>query len=283
MGAPPPRLIQPIPVLIEQIDKQRTDNLDAYNLYLMGRYFWNKRTEEGLKKSVDYFEQALAEDPEYALAHVGLADAYQIMVNYGWLPREDGYPKAKKQALKALEIEPNLAEAYATIGVIAWFLEWDWEEAEIQLKRAIELNPNYSASSQWYSELLHIVGQPKEAREQINRALELDPLSFSDLTMFDDDPSVFFLHTGDSSFGYEDFSDVVVFNDTYLWACLLSVDIDRDGHVDLIQNTVTQPGTSAMGVVRTGLELRPFFDRGAFTRAQATRPERQRESSQAGS
>ena len=110
------------PQEIEQIDKQRTDNLEAYNSYLMGRYFWNKRTEQSLKKSVEYFEQALATDPEYALAHAGLADAYLIltwmgMVTKGW----KDYLWPKNMPLKALEIDPNLAEAHATLGTIGTF------------------------------------------------------------------------------------------------------------------------------------------------------------------
>ena len=164
------------PQEIEQIDKQRTDNLEAYNSYLMGRYFWNKRTEQSLKTSVEYFEQALAADPEYALAHAGLADAYLILVWRVWLPKDKGLPMAKEHALKALEIDPNLGEAHAILGSIA-VLEWQWQEAETELLKAIELNPNYATGRQYYSEYLDIIGQPEEAREQINRALELDPLS----------------------------------------------------------------------------------------------------------
>jgi tetratricopeptide (TPR) repeat protein len=164
------------PQEIEQIDKQRTDNLEAYNSYLMGRYFWNKRTEQSLKKSVEYFEQALAADPEYALAHAGLADAYLILVWRVWLPKEEGLPMAKEHAIKALEIDPNLGEAHATLGSIV-LLEWQWQEAETELLKAIELNPNYATGRQYYSEYLHATGQPEEARKQINLALELDPLS----------------------------------------------------------------------------------------------------------
>jgi TolB-like protein/class 3 adenylate cyclase len=161
----------------EEIQIKGTDNLEAYNLYLMGRYFWYSRTEDGLKKSVDYFEQAVAKDSQYALAYSGLADAYLILVAYGYLPMDEGHPKAKEQALKALEIDPNLAETHATLGTMAR-REWRWKEAETELKQSIELNPNYAIARHWYAEYLEILGQYEEAREQVNRGLEIDPLSF---------------------------------------------------------------------------------------------------------
>ncbi len=162
---------------IAAIEIKGTDNLEAYNLFLMGRYLWYTRTEEGLKKSVDYFEQSLAKDPQYALAYSGLADSYLILVAYGYLPMDEGHPKAKEQALKALEIDPNLAEAHATLGSMAR-REMRWQEAETELKRSIELNPNYDMARHWYAEYLIIFGQTEEARKQVNQGLEIDPLSF---------------------------------------------------------------------------------------------------------
>ncbi len=164
------------PQEIQQIDKQRTDNLEAYNSYLRGRYFWNKNTEQSLKKSVEYFEQALATDPEYALAHAGLADAYLILMWRVYLPNDKGLPMAKEHALKALEIDPNLGEAHATLGSLAQW-EWQWQEAETEFLKAIELNPNYATARQYYAQYLSALGPIEEARKQINRALELDPLS----------------------------------------------------------------------------------------------------------
>jgi adenylate cyclase len=160
-----------------QIEFVPTKSQAAYDSYLMGRYFWNQRTVEGLKKSVDYFEQALENDPEYSLAYAGLGDAYLIQVPYGLTDMNEGYPKAKKYALRALELNPNLAEAHATLGTLAR-REWRWQDAERELKRAIELNPNYSIAYHWYIEYLIAVRQPEEARKQMNRALEIDPLSF---------------------------------------------------------------------------------------------------------
>ncbi len=160
-----------------QIEKNQTNNVEAYNLYLQGRFFWNQRSEEGQKKSIEYFEKSVAIDRNYALAYSGLADAYFILTWYGWSPNPEGYIKAKEYALRALEIDKNLAEAHTTLGWLLFWSEWKWEEARKELKLAIELNPNYATAHQAYSELLNILGENKEAREQLNLALELDPLS----------------------------------------------------------------------------------------------------------
>jgi len=162
-----------------QIEKNQTSNVEAYDLYLQGRFFWNQRTEEGQKKSIECFEKSIAIDPDYALAYTGLADAYFILTWYRWLPNPEGYVKAKKYALRAIEIDKNLAEAHAALGWLLFWSEWKWEEARKELKLAIELNPNYANAHQYYAELLDILRQDKEAREQINLALELDPLSLA--------------------------------------------------------------------------------------------------------
>jgi TolB-like protein len=161
----------------ELIEKNQTKNPEAYSLYLQGRFFWNKRTEEGLKKSVEYFEKSVAKDPDYALAYAGLADAYCILAWWGWFPRAEGYAKAKEFALQALNIDKNLAEAHTTLGDILCWSDWNWEEAMKELKLATELNPNYATAHQYYSEILDITGRNDEAREQINISLELDPFS----------------------------------------------------------------------------------------------------------
>jgi len=160
-----------------QIEKNQTNNVIAYNLYLQGRFFWNKRTEEGQKKSIEFFEKSVALDPNYALAYAGMADAYFILTWRGWLPNPEGYIRAKGFALQALEIDNNLAEAHTSLGWLLFWSEWKWEEARKELNRAIELNPNYANAHQAYSELLDILRQDKAAREQLNLALELDPLS----------------------------------------------------------------------------------------------------------
>ena len=160
-----------------QIEKNQTSSVIAYNLYLQGRFFWNKRTEEEQKKSIEFFEKSVALDPNYALAYVGMADAYFILTWRGWLPNPEGYIRAKGFALQALEIDNNLAEAHTSLGWLLFWSEWKWEEARKELNRAIELNPNYANAHQAYSELLDILRQDKAAREQLNLALELDPLS----------------------------------------------------------------------------------------------------------
>ena len=160
-----------------QIEKNQTSSVIAYNLYLQGRFFWNKRTEEEQKKSIEFFEKSVALDPNYALAYAGMADAYFILTWRGWLHNPEGYIRAKGFALQALEIDNNLAEAHTSLGWLLFWSEWKWEEARKELNRAIELNPNYANAHQAYSELLDILRQDKAAREQLNLALELDPLS----------------------------------------------------------------------------------------------------------
>jgi tetratricopeptide (TPR) repeat protein len=152
-------------------------NPDAYNLYQQGRYFWNKRTKEALLKSIDFYEKSIAIDPDYALAYAGLADSYNILVFWDWWPADDGFAKAKEYALKAITINPDLAEAHAILGDILIWSDWKWDKARKELKLAVELNPNCGIAHQYYSELLDIMKKNKEAREQIEMALQLDPVS----------------------------------------------------------------------------------------------------------
>jgi TolB-like protein/Tfp pilus assembly protein PilF len=159
----------------ERFERTQTENPEAYNLYLQGRFFWNKRTEEGLKKSIEYFEKSVALDPEYALAYAGLADAYSVQAWWGWVTREKGNTKAKEMAVRALEIDNDLVEAHATLGSLLCYSEWKWEEARKELIHAIELDPNYLIAHSYYSELLDILGQNEEARKHINLALAIDP------------------------------------------------------------------------------------------------------------
>ncbi|MCX6329615.1 MAG: hypothetical protein NTZ85_08905, partial [Bacteroidia bacterium] len=160
-----------------QIEKAPTNNPVAYNSYLQGRFFWNKRTAAALKKSIEYFSKSVKEDPEYAFAYAGLADAYSILAWWGWYPRIEGYSKAKEYALKALDIDKNLADAHAILGTLLCWSEWKWDEAEKELKLATELNPNNANAHQYYSELLDIIRNNKDARLEIDKALELDPFS----------------------------------------------------------------------------------------------------------
>ncbi len=158
--------------------KNYTNNLKAFELYQLGRFYWNKRTEDGYLSSIEYFNQAIEEDPGYALAYAGLADTYNLMAIQSWIDRREGRDKAVELALKALEMDGDLAEAHNVLGSIYTYLDWKWEEAENAYLRAIEINPNYATAHQYYSEHLSITGRHTEARKHINKALELDPLSF---------------------------------------------------------------------------------------------------------
>jgi serine/threonine protein kinase len=159
-----------------QLWKKPTENMEAYNLYLQGRFFWNKRTEEGLNKAIEFFEQAIEKDSKYAQAYAGLADCYLLMPLYGTSPLKEVLPKAKKAASKALEIDDMLAEAHTSLAAVMED-EWDWEKAEREHKRAIELNPSYATAHHWYAFYLMWNASFDNAIEEIRRARELDPLS----------------------------------------------------------------------------------------------------------
>lgn len=159
------------------IQESKTKNVQAFELYQMGRFYWNKRTSEGSTKSIEYFEKAIEEDPDYGLAYAGLADAYSLMAAHGWMDRQEGFEKGEELALKALELDENLPEAYAVLGTIYEY-EWDWEKSERAYKRSLELNPNYSIGHEYYAHLLINTRRKAEARKHIDKALELDPLSF---------------------------------------------------------------------------------------------------------
>ena len=165
------------PTEIQQIETKPTDNIEAYTLYLRGRFFWHQRTEKDLNNSIYYFNKALELDSSYALAYSGLADTYFIMAWWGFIPKNIGFDKGKEFAQKALSINNNLGEAHATLGGIITWQEWNWKEAEKELKYAITLNPRNATIHQYYCELLNILGRNIEAREQINLALELNPYS----------------------------------------------------------------------------------------------------------
>jgi TolB-like protein/Flp pilus assembly protein TadD len=155
-----------------------TDNTEAHQLYLKGRFFWNKRTGNDLKKSIDYFEQAIAADPNYGLAYAGLADGYVLLPGYtAGLPGEC-YPKAKEAAKRALELDDTLAEAHTTLAMAIWNFDFDFAKANKEFERAIELNPNYATGHQQYGNTtLSALGRFDDAIREGKRALELDPLS----------------------------------------------------------------------------------------------------------
>jgi len=161
----------------KQLTKRYTDNSDAYHLYLKGRYYWNKRTPDGLRKSISYFDEAIEKDPGYALAYSGLADTYDILPFYSVMPPKEAYPKAITAANKALEIDNRLAEAHTSLAYALWNYSWDWAGSERENVRALELNPNYASGHHWYGLLLIVLGRKDEAVRELKRALEIDSLS----------------------------------------------------------------------------------------------------------
>jgi tetratricopeptide (TPR) repeat protein len=153
-----------------------TENLEAYNLYLKGRFFYYRFTEADLKRGIEFFEQALAKDPNYAKAHAGIADCWSFLAD-DWVVPDEAYPKAKAAAMRALDLDPSLAEAFTAMGrVLSWY-EWDFPGAERELAKAVKLNPNSAEAHFVYGSTLPCVGKLDEAIEEMRQALILDPLS----------------------------------------------------------------------------------------------------------
>ena len=161
----------------DQLTKRYTENREAYDAYMRGRYLWNKRNPKDFKRSLDLFQKAIELDPNYALAYTGIADCYHLFAEYRMMPVNEGFAKARSAARKALEIDDALAEAHTSLGYILAFYDWDFKSAEKEFKRAIELNPNYSTAYQWYAEYLIAMGRFEEADGLIKKVLALDPLS----------------------------------------------------------------------------------------------------------
>jgi len=158
------------------ITKHYTDSNEAYQFYLKGRFYWNKRTGENLKKAIEQFQQAADKDSNFALAYAGLADCYSLLDEYAGVPSSETLPKAKAAASRALQIDDSLAEAHTSVAYVN-FNSWQFDEAEKEYKRAIELNPNYANAHHWYSAYLRTAGRLQEAMAEMKRAQQLDPLS----------------------------------------------------------------------------------------------------------
>lgn len=162
---------------IKRLAQRYTENRNAFQAYLKGRYYWNKRTEENFYKSITYFNQAIEMDPNYALAYAGLADSYSMLASFICLPPQEAFPKARQAAMKALEIDETLAEAHTSLAYIEANFDWDFAGAENRYKHALDLNPNYSTAHHWYGWLLFYKGRMDEGLIELKRAQELDPLS----------------------------------------------------------------------------------------------------------
>lgn len=157
--------------------KRYTQDVEAYQLYLRGRFHWNKRTEDGLKKATYYFQKAIEQDSIYALGYAGLADCFTLMGGYRVLPPKEAFFKGKSMATKAIELDSSLAEAHTSLALATLFYDWNWKKAESEFKRAIELNWNNPTCHQWYAEYLMAIGHPRKCLIEVRRAQHLDPLS----------------------------------------------------------------------------------------------------------
>ena len=161
------------------VAKHSTNNSEAYQLYLKGRFFWNKRTGDGIRKGIAYLDQAVKEDPNYALAYAGLAESYVLLANYSDSTPQEAYSKARTAATEALKLNDGLAEAHSALAYIKSGYDWDFAGAEREYQRAIELNSNYPTARAWYAEFLGLMGRSTESIAEMRRALELEPLSLN--------------------------------------------------------------------------------------------------------
>jgi tetratricopeptide (TPR) repeat protein len=162
-----------------RLDQPQAVNGEAYESYLKGRFFWNKRTGEGLKKAIDYFSQAIQNDPDYAQAYAGLADSYALAGDwkYGILAPREAYPRAKAAAIKAIALDSTLGEAHISLAFCLDGFDWDWESGGREFTRGIELNPGYATGHEWYGWHLAALGRNGEAVAEVEKAESLDPLS----------------------------------------------------------------------------------------------------------
>jgi tetratricopeptide (TPR) repeat protein len=164
------------------IKTNRPSNAEAYDLYLQGRYYWNTRLPQNLMLGMEYFHQAINIDPDYALSYAGLADTYHLLVSYGLLEPKIGFARATEAAIKAKKMDEDLAEAYNSLAAINLLYDWDWKGAEKIFKKALKLNPNYIQTYSWYALYLSVNRRYNEAKSQLQKAIELDPLSPVSLT-----------------------------------------------------------------------------------------------------
>ena len=161
----------------KQLTKRHTENVEAYRLLLKGRHHWSRWTEEGFYKAIEHFQQAVDSDPNYALAYAGLADCYVLLGWNSYLPPKQAFPKANAAAKAALERDPDLAEAHNALAAVLWLGDWEWEKAETEFKRSLELNPTYATANHWYAEYVMTMARHEEAMVRMRKSQDLDPLS----------------------------------------------------------------------------------------------------------
>ena len=197
-----------------QLTKRYTEDIEAYHLYLKGRYCWNKRTGEALKMAIEFFQQAIAKDPDYALAYTGLADSYAIIAFYSNIPPKPAFEEAKKAIGKALEIDDTLAEAHASLGFVKEYYEWDWTGAGEEYQKAIDLDPNYATARQWYGMYFMKLGEFERARRELKRALRFDPHSL----IINADLGLPFLFKGQYTEAVEQYRKILEIDQDFIWA-----------------------------------------------------------------
>ena len=161
----------------KRLIKRDTQDPEAYRIYLKGRHHWNRWTEEGFYKAIEYFEQAVAKDPKYALAYTGVAESYVLLGWNSYLRPKDAFPKGKAAAQAALRLDPHLGEAHTPLAAVLWLHDWQWEEAQQEFIRSLELNPTYPTANHWHAEYMMTMGRHAEAMARMKKSQELDPLS----------------------------------------------------------------------------------------------------------
>jgi serine/threonine protein kinase/Tfp pilus assembly protein PilF len=161
----------------KRLTKRHTEDPEAYRLYLKGRHHWNRWTEEGFNKAIEYFQKAVEKDPDYALAYAGLADSYVLLGWNSYLPPNEVFPKGKAAAIAALRLDPDLAEAHTSLAAVLWLHDWQWEKAQTEFKRSLEISPTYPTGNHWYAESVMTMGRQEEALAKMKNSQELDPLS----------------------------------------------------------------------------------------------------------
>jgi adenylate cyclase len=171
--------IQLVDSVKSRLESKPTEKPEVYTLYLKGKHFWNERNKESILKAIEYFELAVKKDPSFALGYTGLANCYQVIARNALGEYAPNFQKAKEYAMKALDLDPNLAEAHTALAGNLHYYQYDWKGAESEFRRAIELKPSYSTAHQWYSHVLAQQGFFREAMQEISRALELDPFSLA--------------------------------------------------------------------------------------------------------
>jgi serine/threonine protein kinase/Tfp pilus assembly protein PilF len=161
----------------KRLTKHQTDDAEAYRFYLKGRHHWNRWTEDGFYKAIEYFQQAVEKDPGYALAYTGLADSYVLLGWNSYLAPKDAFPQGKMAAMRALRVDPDLGEAHTPLAAVLWLHDWQWQKAQTEFERSLALNPAHPTASHWYAEYLMTMGRQVEAIARIKNTQELDPLS----------------------------------------------------------------------------------------------------------